>query len=61
MMMGMCNKQYLRNFWNWIHEKGKQYWGWVEKSVAYKKSVYFLSKFENRTKKFLFRLGVIAS
>ena len=25
-----------------IYEKVKQHWGWVEKSVAYKKSVYFV-------------------
>ena len=33
-----CIKQYLSNIWSSVHEKGKQRWGWVEKSIAYKKS-----------------------
>ena len=28
-------KQHLSNAWSSIHEKVKQHWGWVEKSVAY--------------------------
>ena len=28
-----CNNQHLSNIWNSIHEKVKQYWGWVEKEV----------------------------
>ena len=35
-MMVICIKQHLRNIWSSIHEKVKQHWGWVEKSVAYK-------------------------
>ena len=40
MIIVMWNKQHLSNIWSWIHEKVKQHWDWVEKSVAYKKSVY---------------------
>ena len=29
-------KQHLSVIWSSIHEKVKQHWGWVEKSVAYK-------------------------
>ena len=32
-------KQHLSNIWSWIYEKVKQHWGWLEKSIAYKKSV----------------------
>ena len=32
-MVVMCNKQHLSNIWSWIHEKFKQYWGWVEKEA----------------------------
>ena len=42
MMMLKCIKQHLSNICRSIHEKVKQHWGWVEKSVAYKKSVYFV-------------------
>ena len=38
--MFICIKQHLSNIWSQIHEKIKQHWGWVEKSVAYKKSVH---------------------
>ena len=31
MMMFKCIKQHLSNIWSSIHEKVKQYWGWVEK------------------------------
>ena len=41
-MMFVCIKQHLSNVWSWIHEKVKQHWGSVEKSVAYKK-VYIQS------------------
>ena len=36
-MMVICIKKHLSNIWNSIHEKVKQHWVWVEKSVAYKK------------------------
>ena len=36
-MMLICIKQNLSS----VYEKIKQHWGWVEKSVAYKRSVYF--------------------
>ena len=39
-MIVICIKQHLSNILSSIHEKAKQHWGWVEKSVAYKKSVY---------------------
>ena len=39
MMMLICIKQHLSNIWSSIYEKIKQQWGWIEKSVAYKKSV----------------------
>ena len=35
----ICIKQHLSNMWSSIHEEFKQHLGWVEKSVAYKKSV----------------------
>ena len=34
----ICIKQHLINIWSSIHEKVKQHWGWVEKSVACKKA-----------------------
>ena len=37
MMMLICIKQHVSNIWRSIYEKVKQHWGWVEKSVAYKK------------------------
>ena len=42
-MMVIFIKKHLRYIWNSIHEKVKQHWGWVEKSIACKKSVYFES------------------
>ena len=39
MMMLVCIKQSLTNIWSTTHEKVKQPWGWVEKSVAYKELV----------------------
>ena len=37
-MMFIYIKQHLSNIWSSIHEKVKQYRGWIEKSVAYKKT-----------------------
>ena len=39
MIMLICTNQHLSNIWSSINEKVKQYWGWVEKNVAYKKNV----------------------
>ena len=36
-MMVICIKQHLNHIWSSIHGKTKQHWGWVKKSVAYKK------------------------
>ena len=36
-MMVICIKQHLSNIWSSILERDKQHWGWVEKSVTYKK------------------------
>ena len=36
----LCVKQHLSNIWSSTHEKVKQHWGWVQKSVAYKKRVF---------------------
>ena len=41
---GHKNKVDMDNIWSSIHEKVKQHWGWFDKSVIYKKSVYVLSK-----------------
>ena len=35
------DKQHLSNIWSSIHEKVRQHWRWAEKSVAYKKRVYY--------------------
>ena len=43
-MVIICIKQYLSNIWSSIHEKFKQYWEWVEKSVAYEKKACILLK-----------------
>ena len=32
----------LSNIWASIHENVKQNWGWAEKTVTYKKSVYLI-------------------
>ena len=37
-MMVIYTKQHLTNIWISVHEKVKQRWGWVEKSVTYKKA-----------------------
>ena len=50
-MMVICIKEHLSKIWNSIHEKVKQQWGWLKKSVAYKKSVY---QSENHLKGILF-------
>ena len=42
--MLICIRQHLSNIWSSIHEKVKQHQGWVEKSVASKKTVYFMRK-----------------
>ena len=47
--MVICIKQHLSNIWSSIHEKVKQHWGWVEKSVAYKKSVYTNNTFQKQS------------
>ena len=39
-MMFICINQHLSNIWSSIYEKVKQYWGWGEKSVAYKKACF---------------------
>ena len=39
MMMLICIKQHLSNNLRSVYENVKQHWGWVEKSVAYKKSM----------------------
>ena len=32
-MMLLCIKQHLCNIWGSLHEKVKQYWGWLEKKL----------------------------
>ena len=39
-MMVICIKKHLSNIWSLIHAEVKQHWGWDEKSIAYKKSLY---------------------
>ena len=39
MMMLICIKEHISNIWSSVYENVKQHWGWVEKSVAYKKNV----------------------
>ena len=43
--MVICIEQRLSNIWSSIYEKVKQHWGWVEKSVVYKKGVSLVLKF----------------
>ena len=43
MKMLLCIKQHLSNILSSTHGKVKQYWGWVAKSVVYKKSAYIMS------------------
>ena len=44
LMMAICIKQHLSSTSSSIYEKLKQHWGWVEKSVAYIKKVYFIRR-----------------
>ena len=37
-MMVISIKQHLNKIWSPVHEKVKPQWGWVQKSVAYKKA-----------------------
>ena len=39
--MLICIKQHLNKIWSSIHEKVKQHWDWIEKSVDYKKACTF--------------------
>ena len=41
MMMLTCIKQHASDIWSSVHEKVEQQWGWVEKSVAYDKNMYW--------------------
>ena len=41
-MMVIYIKQHLSSIWSSIQEKIKQHWGWVEKSVAYKRACIWL-------------------
>ena len=36
-VMVICIKQHLSNIWSSVHEKVKQHWALVEKSVVYTK------------------------
>ena len=40
--MSIYIEQHLSNIWSSIHKKVEHHWSWVEKSVAYEKSVYRL-------------------
>ena len=53
MMMLMCIKQHLSNIWSSIHDKVKKQWGWVEKSVAYKKQGVYLGAVESMIPEFV--------
>ena len=50
MMMLTCIKQHLSNIWTSVYKSVKQHWGWVGKSVPYKKSVYFITPWTGYTK-----------
>ena len=39
MMKLICIKEHLSNIWSSVYKNVKQHWDWVEKKVAYKKSV----------------------
>ena len=45
MMMLICIKKHLSNIWSSIHQKAKHSWGWLKKSVAFKKTVYFVGTY----------------
>ena len=49
MMMLMRIEKHLSNVWRSVHGNVKQDWNWVEKRVAYKKSVYFINKIIQRS------------
>ena len=34
----LSNQTTPKSIWTWIHAKVKQHWGWVEESVAFKKT-----------------------
>ena len=53
MMMLMCIKQHLSNIWSSIYGEVKQHWGWVEKSVAFKKQGVYLGAVESMTPEFV--------
>ena len=53
-IMTMCIKQHLRNIWRSVHEKVKQHWGWLKKSVAYKISASSIFLIWSRKQKQLF-------
>ena len=40
-MVLLCIKQHLSNIWSSIHKKGKQHWGWVEKTRCLEKKREF--------------------
>ena len=42
--MFVCIKQRLSNVWTSVHEKVKQNWDWVEKSVAFQKQYLIFIK-----------------
>ena len=42
MMMAISNKQHLSNIWNEVMKKLSNTEGELKKSIAYKKSVYYL-------------------
>ena len=48
MMMFICIRQHLSNIWSSFHEKVKQLWDWIEKSVGYKKNCVLLHNFYAR-------------
>ena len=56
-IMVLCVKQRLSNIWSSIHEKIKQYWGWVEKKALLisKKSVYWFFLVESFLLPLIFR------
>ena len=48
-MKVICIKQPWSNIWSSSHEKVKQHWGWVKKSIAYEKNVSWKKKYlQNR-------------
>ena len=45
-MLFICIRKHLNNIWSSFHEKIKQLWDWTERSVGYKKIVYFYTTFK---------------